>query len=76
MSELASNLSKKPLIHKMSCVECVKYFGAFNISSKANNMISNPRGANILDGGAPFYAFYPTKNGLLAVGNLEPKFYQ
>lgn len=33
------------------------------------------RGSNILDGGAPFYAIYPTKKGLLAIGNLEPKFY-
>lgn len=38
--------------------------------------MSNPRGNNILDGGAPFYAIYPTKEGLLALGNLEPKFYQ
>ena len=27
-------------------------------------------GNNILDGGAPFYAIYSTKQGLLAVGNL------
>jgi hypothetical protein len=32
--------------------------------------MANKRGNNILDGGAPFYAIYPTKQGLLAVGNL------
>jgi alpha-methylacyl-CoA racemase len=34
------------------------------------------RAANLLDGGAPFYACYETADGKwLAVGALEPKFY-
>jgi alpha-methylacyl-CoA racemase len=34
------------------------------------------RGANLLDGGAPFYGVYQTADGKhLAVGPLEPKFY-
>ncbi|MFC5661780.1 CaiB/BaiF CoA transferase family protein [Kitasatospora misakiensis] len=34
------------------------------------------RGANLLDGGAPFYAVYPAADGgHLAVGALEPQFY-
>jgi alpha-methylacyl-CoA racemase len=34
------------------------------------------RGANLLDGGAPFYAVYETADGKhLAVGALEPQFY-
>src|SRR6266540_4796814 len=34
------------------------------------------RGANLLDGGAPFYDVYETADGeYLAVGALEPKFY-
>jgi alpha-methylacyl-CoA racemase len=34
------------------------------------------RGANLLDGGAPFYAVYETADGRhLAVGALEPQFY-
>ncbi|GLX02862.1 CaiB/BaiF CoA-transferase family protein [Microtetraspora sp. NBRC 16547] len=34
------------------------------------------RGANLLDGGAPFYAVYETADGRhMAVGALEPKFY-
>ncbi|KJS61167.1 carnitine dehydratase [Streptomyces rubellomurinus] len=34
------------------------------------------RGANLLDGGAPFYAIYRTADGgHLAVGALEPRFY-
>jgi alpha-methylacyl-CoA racemase len=34
------------------------------------------RGANLLDGGAPFYGVYETADGRhLAIGPLEPKFY-
>jgi alpha-methylacyl-CoA racemase len=34
------------------------------------------RGANLLDGGAPFYSTYATADGLfVAVGALEPKFF-
>lgn len=37
---------------------------------------SAPRGRNLLDGGAPFYAAYRTADGgFMAVGALEPKFY-
>lgn len=35
-----------------------------------------PRGANLLDGGAPFYAVYPTADGRhVAVAALEPGFF-
>lgn len=57
-------------MHRLDCVDCLKYFGAFNVSSKAFGMMGNKRGSNILDGGAPYYAIYPTKQGLLAIGNL------
>lgn len=36
----------------------------------------NPRGQNLLDGGAPFYDTYECSDGgFLAVGAIEPKFY-
>lgn len=36
-----------------------------------------PRGENLLDGGCPFYDVYECKDGgYMAVGALEPKFYQ
>ncbi len=36
----------------------------------------NPRGGNLLDGGAPFYAVYETADRrFMAVGALEPAFY-
>ena len=38
---------------------------------------SEKRGENILDGGAPFYDTYETKDGkFVSVGALEPQFYQ
>ncbi len=60
----------KTFIHRLNCIDCLKYYGAFNVSAKYNGFMANKRGNNILDGGAPFYAIYPTKQGLLAVGNL------
>nr|WP_296069351.1 CaiB/BaiF CoA-transferase family protein [uncultured Actinoplanes sp.] len=42
----------------------------------ASGMWSHPRGENLLDGGAPFYATYATSDGRsVAVGALEPPFY-
>jgi crotonobetainyl-CoA:carnitine CoA-transferase CaiB-like acyl-CoA transferase len=73
--EIKSN--QTPLKEKLelSIVNLLKYYGAFFISAKANNMIAQSRGKNILEGGAPFYSVYKCKQGYLAVGNLEPKFY-
>jgi alpha-methylacyl-CoA racemase len=42
----------------------------------AAGLWSEQRGANLLDGGAPFYGVYETADGRhLAVGALEPQFY-
>ncbi len=39
-------------------------------------MYEPQRGANLLDGGAPFYAVYATSDGRhIAIGALEPKFF-
>jgi alpha-methylacyl-CoA racemase len=44
---------------------------------KAAGLWSNERGANLLDGGAPFYATYACADGkFLAVGPIEPPFYR
>ena len=37
----------------------------------------NKRGMNLLDGGAPFYQVYETKDHkFISLGSLEPQFYQ
>ncbi len=42
----------------------------------ARGLWSEARGANLLDGGAPFYRCYRCKDGrFIAVGALEPQFY-
>ena len=44
---------------------------------KAGGLWSNERGANLLDGGAPFYGTYVCADGkYLAVGPIEPQFYR
>jgi alpha-methylacyl-CoA racemase len=44
---------------------------------KAAGLWSNQRGANLLDGGAFFYATYACADGkFLAVGPIEPQFYR
>ncbi|MDJ0953349.1 MAG: CaiB/BaiF CoA-transferase family protein [Acidimicrobiia bacterium] len=42
----------------------------------ASGLWPEPRGANLLDGGAPFYDTYETSDGgWMAVGALEPRFF-
>lgn len=44
---------------------------------RAAGMWQSGRGANFLDGGAPFYGVYETRDGkYMAVGAIEPKFYR
>lgn len=43
---------------------------------RASGLWEDERGANLLDGGAPFYTTYATADGgYMAVGALEPRFY-
>src|SRR5690606_25817366 len=43
---------------------------------RARGLWSDGRGANLLDGGAPFYRCYACRDGrFVAVGALEPRFY-
>ncbi|HEX2795112.1 MAG TPA: CaiB/BaiF CoA-transferase family protein [Croceicoccus sp.] len=45
-------------------------------SLKHNGMWDEPRGMNLLDGGAPFYACYACADGkFIALGAIEDKFY-
>jgi alpha-methylacyl-CoA racemase len=50
--------------------------GAMMYGLRAHGAWSAPRGANLLDGGAPFYATYACADGkFIAVGAIEPQFY-
>jgi alpha-methylacyl-CoA racemase len=47
-----------------------------NASQALRGSYREERGANVLDGGAPYYAVYETGDGLhVAVGAIEPKFF-
>jgi alpha-methylacyl-CoA racemase len=50
--------------------------GAMTYGLRAHGTWSAARGANLLDGGAPFYATYACADGrFIAVGAIEPQFY-
>lgn len=50
--------------------------GAMIYGLRAHGSWSAARGANLLDGGAPFYATYACADGkFIAVGAIEPQFY-
>jgi alpha-methylacyl-CoA racemase len=43
---------------------------------RAMGLWNDERGANLVDGGAPYYATYPCSDGrFIAVGAIEPQFY-
>ncbi len=46
------------------------FLNSFNLNSHLTGMIKNERGKNLLDGGAPFYYMYSTKDHYLCVGNI------
>jgi alpha-methylacyl-CoA racemase len=62
-------------------VDCAMLDGAASLMSlftglRASGLWSGPRGANLLDGGAPFYGVYECAGGgFMAVGALEPPFH-
>ena len=44
---------------------------------RKTNLWNNEQGSNWLDGGAPFYNVYRSKDGVFySVGCIEPKFYK
>jgi alpha-methylacyl-CoA racemase len=50
---------------------------AQHFADRADGKWQGPRGGNFLDGGAPFYSVYESRDGrYVAVGAGEPKFYQ
>ena len=62
-------------------VDCAMTEGSAVLASmvwgfRAMGMWSNPRGANLLDGGAHFYDTYETSDGKwVSIGAIEPQFY-
>mmetsp|Transcript_28104 Transcript_28104/g.45253 ORF Transcript_28104/g.45253 Transcript_28104/m.45253 type:complete len:314 (+) Transcript_28104:315-1256(+) len=73
---LERSRSGKGQVIDSSMVDGVAYLASF-VTLRQNVWKMGPRGTNWLDGGAPFYNTYETKDGkFMAVGALEPKFYR
>ena len=57
--------------------EGVSYLGSLMFGLKDAGMWGDKRGTNLLDGGAPFYRCYETKDSkYIAIGALESKFFK
>ncbi|XP_037977204.2 alpha-methylacyl-CoA racemase [Plutella xylostella] len=60
-----------------SMAEGAAYVGTWLFKSRNLPIWASEHGSNILDGGSPFYSTYKTKdNKFMAVGALEPQFYE
>jgi alpha-methylacyl-CoA racemase len=68
----------KGQVVEVNMVDGVQYlatFARFSIEQGTRDW-NKPRGENLLDGAAPFYGTYETKDGkYMAVGAMEPQFY-
>lgn len=69
--------SGKGQVVDTSMVEGAAYLSSFLWKTQKTGLWEQPRGENLLDGGAPFYTVYRTADGdYMAIGALEPQFYQ
>ena len=71
------NNNKKNITYDVAMFEGASYLGSLIFGLKDSGMWRYERGKNLLDGGAPFYRCYETKDKkYVAVGALEKKFYK
>ena len=64
-------------IVEANMVDGSAYLGTFMRYALKTPSWDQPRGSNLLDGGCPFYEVYECKGGgYMAVGALEPQFFQ
>ncbi|XP_048224103.1 alpha-methylacyl-CoA racemase [Perognathus longimembris pacificus] len=69
--------SGKGQVIDANMVEGTAYLSSFLWKTEKMGLWEQPRGQNMLDGGAPFYTTYKTADGhYMAVGAIEPQFYQ
>lgn len=68
--------SGKGQIIDAAMIDGVRYLATFVHAAQRTPLWNQPRGENVLDGGAPFYDTYRTKDGrFVAIAPLEPHFY-
>jgi alpha-methylacyl-CoA racemase len=68
--------SERGQVIDAAMVDGAAYLGTFIYKFRNAGMWRDDRGTNMLDGAAPFYDTYRTKDGLyMSVGAIEPQFY-
>jgi len=73
---LEARVSGKGQVVDAAIVDGTAHLNAMATGMYAAGLLREERAANLLDGGAPFYDVYETSDAKhLAVGALEPKFY-
>ena len=73
---LEARLSGRGQVVDAAIVDGVAHLNAMGSSFLASGLATERRAANLLDGGVPFYDLYETADGgHLAIGALEPRFY-
>ncbi|KIX01995.1 uncharacterized protein Z518_07934 [Rhinocladiella mackenziei CBS 650.93] len=77
MALLHRQVSGQGQVVTASMVDGTAYLATFARQQLGHQNWDRPRGENLLDGGAPFYEVYKTKDGrFMAVGAQEPQFYR
>lgn len=73
---LPARLTGRGQVVDAAIVDGVASMTAMHQAMRASGLWSGPRGANLFDGGAPFYRCYRTSDDrFMAVGAIEPLFY-
>jgi alpha-methylacyl-CoA racemase len=73
---LEARLSGQGQVVDAAIVDGTAHLNAMATGMYAGGLLRESRASNLLDGGAPFYDVYETADGRhLAIGALEPKFY-
>jgi alpha-methylacyl-CoA racemase len=73
---LEARVSGKGQVVDAAIVDGTAHLNAMTSAFRASGGYQEERGANLLDGGVPFYDVYETSDGKhLSVGALEPQFY-
>jgi len=68
--------SGKGQVIDCAMVDGLLYLGSFLWQNQSTDFWNKPRGQNIIDGGAPYYEIYETKDGKwFSIGALEPQFF-
>lgn len=71
------NTQSAPVMIKNNALDNLVYLCKFYLQAKERGLWGKEQGSNLLDGGAPYYSIYKSKDKkYFAVGCLEPQFFK